>query len=178
MVKATLAPDTADARALARRHLQFAWWSLLCFLSLGIFLEALHGLKIEWYLEPAFETRRLMWTLGHAHGTLLALVHAAFAMCVHMTLKNVQERNVANRLHRWASPCLIGSSVLLPGGFLLGGVFLYAGDPGLGIFLVPVGALLLLTGVLLTALVTITRPDTESESEQLPVKQTRHASKR
>ena len=44
------------------------------------------------------------------------------------------------------------ASLLLPGGFFLGGVVIYAGDPGLGILLVPVGALLLLTAVLLTAL--------------------------
>jgi hypothetical protein len=43
---------------------------------------------------------------------------------------------------------------LLPGGFFLGGVFLYSGDPGLGVFLVPLGALTLFVGVLLTALAT------------------------
>ena len=28
--------------------------------------------------------RRLMWTLAHAHGTLLGLVHIAFAVTVRM----------------------------------------------------------------------------------------------
>jgi hypothetical protein len=54
----------------------FGWWALLCYVSLGITLEVLHGLKIGWYLE--IETRRLMWTLGHAHGGLLALVNVVF----------------------------------------------------------------------------------------------------
>jgi len=40
----------------------------------------------------------------------------------------------------------------MPAGFFLGGVRVYAGDPGVGIVLVPVGGLLLLAAVLLTAL--------------------------
>ena len=50
------------------------------------------------------------------------------------------------------SPLLISASVLLPGGFFLGGCFIYAGDPGLGVWLVPVGALCLFTCVLLMAI--------------------------
>jgi hypothetical protein len=45
----------------------------------------------------------------------------------------------------------MGATLLLPGGFLLGGVVIYDGDPGVGIFLLPVGALLLFVAVLLTA---------------------------
>ena len=61
------AADTAAATYL-RRHLRFGWWSLLCFLTLGIVLESLHGFKVGWYLDAAHSTRRLMWTLAHAHG--------------------------------------------------------------------------------------------------------------
>jgi hypothetical protein len=43
------------------------------------------------------------------------------------------------------------ANIVLPGGFFLGGVTIYGGDPGLGILLVPVGAFFLLAGVLLTA---------------------------
>jgi hypothetical protein len=39
--------------------------------------------------------------------------------------------------------------VTLPGGFFLGGVTAVDGDPGVGIVLVPVGAILLVTGVTL-----------------------------
>jgi len=128
-----------------RRHLRFGWWSLLAFLSFGIVLEAMHGLKIGWYLDVENATRRLMWTLAHAHGTLLALVHIGFALTVHA----LSETGVAWR--RTASPCLIGASILLPGGFFLGGVFIYGGDPGIGILLLPIGALLLLVAVFLIA---------------------------
>ena len=39
------------------------------------------------------------------------------------------------------------ASVLLPGGFFLGGVVFYAGDPGIGVLLVPAGAALLLYAI-------------------------------
>ena len=37
-------------------------------------------------------------------------------------------------------------------GLLLGGMFIHGGDPGLGVLLVPPGAVLLIVAVLLTAL--------------------------
>ena len=67
----------SDASKLASRHLHWGWWGLLVFLSLGIILEALHGFKVGAYLDVGNETRRLMWTLAHAHGTMLSLIHMA-----------------------------------------------------------------------------------------------------
>lgn len=127
-----------------RRHLSIGWWAILVFLSLGVVLEAMHGFKVPWYLSVANETRRLMMTLGHAHGVLLGLIHIAFAATVRMI-------PAAGSLTK-ASVCLTGATVLIPGGFLLGGLIVYGGDPGRGILLVPVGAILLFAGVFLTAL--------------------------
>ena len=128
---------------LERRHLRFGWRSLLFFLTLGLVLESLHGFKVGWYLDVANETRRLMWRLAHAHGTLLGLIHIVFALTV--------ARRSDNGMHRLASPSLIGATLLLPGGFLLGGLMIYDGDPGPGVLLVPIGALSLFIAVLLTA---------------------------
>ena len=61
--------------ALVRRHLRVGWGALALFAASGLVLEAFHGLKLGFYLDLANETRRLMFTLGHAHGTLLALVN-------------------------------------------------------------------------------------------------------
>ena len=105
----------------------------------------MHALKIGWYLEEPYEIRRLMWTLAHAHGTLLSLVHAVFALTIYVVPAE------STRYRGIASPLLIAASVLLPGGFFLGGCYIYSGDPGLGIFLVPVGALCLIASVFLTA---------------------------
>jgi len=41
--------------------------------------------------------------------------------------------------------------VLLPLGFFLGGFFTHGGDPGIGVFLVPAGELLLIAGLFLRA---------------------------
>ena len=142
-----MASETLDRNTkYVLRHLRFGWWSLLVFLSLGIALEAMHGFKVGWYVNVSNSTRRLMWTLAHTHGTLTSLVHIAFGV----TLRAFPGGNW--RLQRWASPCLVATSFLLPGGFFLGGVVIYAGDPGLGILLVPVGAGLFFFAVLVTAL--------------------------
>ena len=126
-------------------HLQVGWWSLLVFLTLGIVLELLHALKVGWYLDVGNEARRLMWTLAHAHGTLVGLIHLGFANTarVHAHWKP-SSRTVASR-------CLLSAGILLPMGFFLGGFFIHGGDPGLGVLLVPPGGLLLLIAVLLTA---------------------------
>jgi hypothetical protein len=141
-----MGPSPERAReALARRHLRLGWWALLCFLALGLGLEAMHGFKVGWYLNVSSQTRRLMWTLAHAHGALIALVHVLFGL----TLRGRSGEN--ERWARFAAPCLSGALVLLPGGFFLGGVYTYGGDPGLGSLLIPAGGLLLLVGVFVIA---------------------------
>ena len=133
-----------DRQPTTRFHLVFGWWSLLLFLSLGISLEAMSLLKVSWYSSPDHEVRRLMWRLGHAHGTLLSVVHIALAITLF-------QGSGIHPWQKWGSKCLTGASVLLPGGFLLGGAYHFEGDPGPGVFVVPIGALLLLVGVFVVA---------------------------
>lgn len=128
-----------------RRHLRFGWWSLFGFLLLGLTLELLHGFKAGFYLDVSNETRRLMWTLAHAHGALLGLVHIAFGCCLPRCTR------FAALSKTRASWCLVGASVLLPGGFFTGGIKIYDGDPGPGILLAPVGAACLMIAVFLMA---------------------------
>jgi hypothetical protein len=134
-------PNVPTIEATIRSHLRFGWLALLFFLLLGVFLEAMHGFKVGWYLNAGEETRRLLLTLAHAHGVLLALVNLAFAA----TLAHAPALDA--RAVRIASPCLIGAGILLPAGFLLGGLVTYGGDPGLAIFLIPPAALMLFAGV-------------------------------
>jgi hypothetical protein len=129
---------------LADRNLRFGWWSLLIFLSLGAILETLHGFKIGWYVDVGNETRRLMFTLAHAHGTLLALVNI---------IAGLSGRIVEGfTLRSSVSFALIWAAILLPAGFFLGGIVIYDGDPGLGVWLVPVGAALLFYSIARIAL--------------------------
>ncbi len=123
-----------------QRNRRFGWWSLLCWLSLGMLLEAMHGFKVGWYLDVIHDARHLQLTLAHSHGTLLALVNLAFVATAGPD---------TGRLGR-AGACLRWAGLLMPLGFLFGGVFAMGSDPFFAIVLVPIGGLLLFTGVLLT----------------------------
>lgn len=132
-------PTTSTA--LIHRHLVFGWASLLFFIAWGLGLEALHAFKSESYLGVEQEVRRLMWTLGHAHGVGLSLLHMGFVATVRAAeLPPSARLSTVSRLLCWAT-------LLLPGGFLGGGIVTYEGDPGLLILLAPIGALTLLFAV-------------------------------
>jgi hypothetical protein len=138
-VRQTARRDTPDlTRSYAARHESFGWWSIAIFSALGLLLEVLHGLKVQAYLSAANDTRRLMWTLAHAHGVLIGLVQVVFGIW----LRN-SERQPLERLSL-ISTALVLAGVLLPAGFLLGGISFYSGDPGIGVGLVPAGAVLLI----------------------------------
>ena len=128
------------------RHLRFGWWSLFVFLLLGATLETLHGFKVGFYLDASNETRRLMWTLAHAHGALLSLVNVAAGLSLRALPDLPGDARVP-----LISTTLLAATVLLPAGFFAGGVAFYSGDPGVGIALVPVGAASLAIAVFLLA---------------------------
>ena len=111
------------------------------FVALGGILEAMHGLKVDWYLAVGNETQRLLWRLAHAHGTFLSLVHIGFAV----TLPRMN--TVRPQLASAGFTCAL---IALPGGFLLGAFGGLGGDPGLGILLVPVGLVMLLVAIIST----------------------------
>lgn len=116
------------------RHRRWGWASLALFALGGLLLETAHGFK--WPPLVDHETRRLMWRLAHAHGALIGLLHLALA-----------GQLAGDRFGPPvgpASPALIGAGVLMPAGFVLGGAWFYEGDPGLGIALVPLGAVALI----------------------------------
>ncbi len=143
-VEANLSPELSH-HSIVRFHLLIGWWSLLVFLTLGIALEYLHAFRVRSYVdlgEP--EVRRLMWTLAHVHGALISVVHLGFAFTAHFLV------GWNSRARGLASCCLTAAGVFMPIGFFLGGTFVTDGDPGLGVYLVPPGALLLFAAVLLT----------------------------
>jgi hypothetical protein len=127
-----------DLPPVARKHLRAGWVGLAVFIGLGLVLEGLHAVKAPLYLDVGHETRRLMWTLAHAHGTLLSLVQLSAAATAVMLGPGVVPAG--------ASRSLLTGLVLLPLGFFLGGFGTYGGDPGLGVFLAPIGALATLGG--------------------------------
>jgi hypothetical protein len=127
-------PSTSsETSALIRQ----GWISLAAWLAFGIMIEGLIGFRTPALLDDP--VRRDMFRLAHAHGTLLNLVLIAAAICARLELI---------RLGPISSLGLRAAVILLPSGFLLGGLWHFKDDPGLGICLVPIGALLLLATAL------------------------------
>lgn len=138
-------PRAPRLATLGLRHVRFGYFALLVFLTLGLGLEALHGFKVGLYLDVANEPRRLAFRLAHAHGALLGLLNVVFGLT--LASRFAPAPSAAER----ASRLLVVATLALPGGFFLGGFFVHGGDPGLGVLLVPLGALTLLGAVLLSA---------------------------
>jgi hypothetical protein len=133
--------ETRRAR-LAMRHHRYGWWALLVFAGAGLVLESLQGFRTPWYVDADVDTRRTMFRLAHAHGALLALVNLAFAAALRAGL--LARLDAPSR----SGALLLAGSVAIPAGFFAGGVWFVQADPGFGVLLVPLGALLLLAGVL------------------------------
>ena len=136
-------PSAADSHTTPeeRRHFRIGWWSLLVFVCLGIVLEGMLAFKAPWYVNVGDnETNRMMLRLSHAHGTLLSVLNIAFSASLARLSLPAGARVQASR-------CLAAATLLVPGGFFLGGLATHGGDPGLGILLLPAGAVLLLFGI-------------------------------
>jgi len=136
-------PSAADSNATPeeRRHFRLGWWSLFTFVCLGITLEGMLAFRVGWYMDVGDnETHRLMLRLGHAHGTLLSVLNIVFAGSLARLSLPAGARVLASR-------CLAAATLLVPGGFLLGGLVTHGADPGLGIILLPAGAVLLMFGI-------------------------------
>lgn len=134
-------PASETTEPLRRLHLRFGWSQVLVFSLLGMVLEAMHGFKLGWYLNAGQETRRLLLTLAHAHGVLLGIVNVFLASA----LASFREGETDS--WRLVSPLLLSACVLLPSGFLLGGLVTFGDEPGFGIYLVVPGAILLVASI-------------------------------
>lgn len=110
-----------------------AWISLALWIVFGILLEGFRAFRSPAVLDDA--VRQDMFRLAHAHGTLLNLVLIAAVICARLELI---------QLGPGASLGLRASVILLPVGFLFGGLWHFKDEPGLAILLVPIGAVILL----------------------------------
>lgn len=115
-------------------------------MTFGLLLEGLIGYKTPAYLNDP--VRRELFRLAHAHGTLLSLLLLGLAL-----VSDRFEVGLAN-IVTWA---LRVGVVLMPIGFLLGGVWHYESDPGVGIWLVPVAAVMVVFGVVSLAIAFVGR---------------------
>jgi|CXWL01.1.fsa_nt_gi hypothetical protein len=138
-MKTAVAPASGPALPLAAK---VGRWSLLAWLSSGLALEGLHLWKAPFFLEDAL--RREFFVLAHAHGGLLAaLTLVVFVLSARLELDERRARTI-DRL-------VSAGAVLVPLGFLLGGLWHTEADPGLLVALAPIGALCWMSGLFLVA---------------------------
>src|SRR5262249_10990572 len=119
-------------------NLRAGWWALCGFALLGLVLETLHAFKVGFYLDVDNDTRRLLWRLAHAHGTLLGLVTIAYAIAA---------RAWPRLQDALAERALLSALLLMPSGFFLGGLFARGGDPGASVALAAAGGVALVFGL-------------------------------
>jgi hypothetical protein len=118
-----------------------AWVSIALWMSFGLLLESLIGYRVPAYLRD--EVRREIFRLAHTHGTLLNLALLGAALCI--------ERGLALPSKLGLMAFRLGV-VLMPVGFLLGGIWHTEGEPGLGVWLAPLGGVLVILGAVEMAL--------------------------
>jgi hypothetical protein len=149
----TNGPPTAAKPAARASHadrlLRQGWASIALWMSVGLLLEGLLGYKIPAYLnDPA---RRELFRLGHTHGTLLGILLVVAAL--------VLERGA--QVPKAARTALQAGAVLMPAGFFIGGIWHSESDPGLAIWLVPIGALLVIYAAVAFTLAHFKKPTAE-----------------
>jgi hypothetical protein len=120
------------------------WTSLFAWACIGLALEGAHGLKLSDYLDDAL-TRELC-TLAHAHGVGLAIVALVVA--------ELGLPRLAESRRPFVARSVALAAITIPLAFLLSTIDHGEADPGIAIWLVPVGALALLAALATLALAT------------------------
>jgi len=128
----------------ADRHLRASIALIAAFLGMGLWLEAMYGLRAEGWIDDAL--RREFLRLGHSHGALLGLVNVALGWaCERLETPPAWAHRI--RLAAFMGALLVGL------GFVAGGLWHGPTDPGPPILVVPAGALMVLTSAVAVALV-------------------------
>ena len=134
------------------RHLRSSLACVAVFLAMGLWLEAMMGLRMQGWMDDT--VRREFLRLGHAHGALLGLLNVGLAWA----MSRLRTPEV------WASKARLAAlvgAVAVGLGFVGGGLWHGPTDPGPIVLVVPVGAMLLLTATVAVALV---RPEDARQS--------------
>ncbi|MBX3293770.1 MAG: hypothetical protein KF881_12860 [Acidobacteria bacterium] len=133
--KKTEAPAINEGSALKQ-----AWVSIAVWMTLGLLLEGLLAFRSPAYLQD--EVRREMFRLAHSHGGVLNLLLLGTAFYI---------RIYSPKFPNIAMLALRIGVILMPVGFLLGGIWHYDSDPGPAVFLAPLGGLMIIFGVVSVA---------------------------
>ena len=129
----------------AHGHLRAALGLAAAFLAMGLWLEAMIGLRAAGWVDDPL--RREFLRLGHAHGGVLSLLNVALAWAM------VRLRTPDAWARRIRPAALVGAA-LVGLGFVGGALWHGPTDPGPLVLVVPAGAMMLLAS---TAAVAILR---------------------
>ncbi|HYH97510.1 hypothetical protein [Hyalangium sp.] len=135
--------EAPAAEGRARVHARFGWTLLLVSLVFGVVLETLEGFRWAPLVRDAWMQR--LWSLAHFHGAAFGLLNLIYVPWADTRALSEGRRTSASRV-------LMVGSAAMPLGFLLGAIGHPEGDPSFGIFLAPVGGLLVLYAVALQAI--------------------------
>jgi hypothetical protein len=127
------------------------WIGLAAWMTAGLLFEGLIGFRSPAYLQDPL--RRELFQLAHAHGAGFSLLLIVAGIC---------RRNGMIRPPQAAGWSLQIGTVLMPLGFLFGGIWHFGNDPGPGIFLAPVGGVMVLFGVVASAMSSFGRVEVPS----------------
>jgi hypothetical protein len=130
-----------DVPEVARSISRQAWIALAVWMSFGLLFEGLIGFRSPYFLQDPL--RRELWRLAHAHGTVLSILLLVVGLYLYRAL--IEPPLFA----LWA---LRLGTVLMPVGFLLGGIGHYESDPSFAVVLAPLGGVMIIFGVVAIAL--------------------------
>jgi peptidoglycan/LPS O-acetylase OafA/YrhL len=127
----------------AQAHLRAALWLAAAFLAMGLWLEAMIGLRAAGWVDDPL--RREFLRLGHAHGGVLSLLNVALAW-------GMERLRTPDAWARRIRPAAIGGALLVGLGFIGGALWHGPTDPGPLVLVVPAGAMMLVASTAAVAL--------------------------
>ena len=134
-------------------HVRWALGVTALFAAMGLWLEAMFGLRATGWLDDPL--RREFLRLGHAHGALLGIGNLGLAWA----LSRLGTPDGWARRIRLAA--LLGA-VLVGAGFFGGGLWHAANDPGPIVLMVPAGAMMVIASFVAAAVV---KPRSENAAD-------------
>jgi hypothetical protein len=129
--------DEINVRSLLRQ----SFIGIAAWMSFGLLLEGFIGFRVSAYMSDV--TRRELFRLAHTHGTGLGLL---LLLCTLTISKHLVYP------HKSAVFALRVGTILMPFGFLLGGIQTRGEEPNFLIFLAPIGGISVIFGVINLAL--------------------------
>jgi hypothetical protein len=114
---------------------------IAAWMSFGLLLEGFIGFRVSLYMSVSI--RREMFQLAHTHGTLLSLLLLLSALTISKDLVYPNKFSLLS---------LRIGTILMPLGFLLGGIWTNKEEPNTLVFFAPIGGILVILGVINLAL--------------------------